>query len=1520
MTTSSLSETAPLARSSGPYWPYVASSDFLLAAWGVPTDRTPWFLVYDHGSLERTKIDSAPPPARGSVPVAFEVTTSPYALQQHIYYIAEGGRVSELVRNAASSGPTESPWIQGAVSNCPGAPLADTGSPLVGFGIHGSAEQRVYYASSDHTLRELRWNGYEWSQSAVTGPGSVAPGSGLTALKHGESAGETPNLHVYWLAAVGDQQHVMESMCSVFSGADGAWSQLDLTAATRTGAARPGTPLASIAMTGKNLVYYVADDGTIHQLAWTGEWQDTALPSVPLDRLTDLLAFQIVLGVVVYYVGLDQHVHELWCSDGVSWVESDITARAGAPAVSPGTSLKGRSDLAAQQNSQSVYYTAVDGQVHALTWNKDGKLTWRDSQETSTLSVTLSAKLLQNYLVGSLVDGGKDPVAVASAGGDIEMMAMDDGGNITSFYPDPTSDTGYRSTSTGLGGSVMAAAVAPTGQLVLLAGTDAGELNQVLQSSSSLAAWSEPQSIDYQPVGAGKMVIQSVFMTTASYGTPASLSLGACMTEQGGGGSVSYLYLWSWGGTPAVVGSVNREYPTNDLVWRWAAGGDGPVAVGAEVGGSKIYLADTASLRAIDSPAAVLDIATMPGSSVVYAVLADGTTRALDLRATPPAFQLVTDSQAFFGPSPQKIWAATQAETNHTHVLVLTTDNVLWHLAPSPGSPSPFLQPAPILPNVATCSVANDHVGFVHALAARTTLGSVTHLILPQRGQSWESSRLEVPKPEVRPYWSYSCDVTLLDSHDAPLSSTSVVLHASERTQLLINGLSYTLGPYQGAAVTTNTSGMVSVAYRADALAAPTLLVSVPSIMAPNESVAVNLHAGVVAKLQNLSGPDLAAARDTSGNPILQPQYQSSAQAVASAVSRSVDLGRNHLGAVRSAKYVHPTRSRPGVAYFDGDKASLRKIHFPLVRDAHWSLRFDEGGASFADLTAEEAEAQIREMKASLPAPSALPAWLVRLDDLVRGILKKIVKVVKFVVTRVGAAVSAVIHVVIEGVKHVFTAVIDTVRHALDLVESVFASVAIEFKKLAQWLGFIFDWQDILRTQAAIASAVDQGLGFLADYAAALRKQIDGQFATLEAAVSRQLTSWIDQLDPDKPSGGYIASHAQDNPTMSDSMSNNIVLNGFLDNASSATSPMARLLPMSAQLDGLHSRIEQLTGKVTSQQGSFDQLTGAFTTLGGARDNVLTGLLVSLLRVLQAVLEGVLSGMNDLIDAALDAAADLVQLLRSMLDEAWDIPLLSDLFSFVTNGTTLTAGNLLALILAIPVTVFHKLVHGVAPFPTDASVAEFQAEIAGAFRQSLPGSASSLASSTWGGAVSPKTASALSETACYAVIGGGLLGGWVDASKLLGGAPVQLINGLRLACRALGCVCSFPGFYKAVPSAPYLWTYDVFSFNMDLVFVASPDKLDPDVKAIMNTVLGALRIAVAAYQAHEDAHESALALAGDVIGSLPIALKFLGYSAIVEASEGLSLLGLGVADVVGALTAALIGHALREKLLSAAGA
>lgn len=123
-----------------------------------------------------------------------------------------------------------------------------------------------------------------------------------------------------------------------------------------------------------------------------------------------------------------------------------------------------------------------------------------------------------------------------------------------------------------------------------------------------------------------------------------------------------------------------------------------------------------------------------------------------------------------------------------------------------------------------------------------------------------------------------------------------------------------------------------------------------------------------------------------------------------------------------------------------------------------------------------------------------------------------------------------------------------------------------------------------------------------------------------------------------------------------------------------------------------------------------------------------------------------------------------------------------------------------------------------------------------------------------------------------------------------------------------------------MPSAPYLWTYDVFSFNMDLVFVASPDKLDPDVKAIMNTVLGALRIAVAAYQAHEDAHESALALAGDVIGSLPIALKFLGYSAIVEASEGLSLLGLGVADVVGALTAALIGHALREKLLSAAGA
>ena len=91
----------------------------------------------------------------------------------------------------------------------------------------------------------------------------------------------------------------------------------------------------------------------------------------------------------------------------------------------------------------------------------------------------------------------------------------------------------------------------------------------------------------------------------------------------------------------------------------------------------------------------------------------------------------------------------------------------------------------------------------------------------------------------------------------------------------------------------------------------------------------------------------------------------------------------------------------------------------------------------------------------------------------------------------------------------------------------------------------------------------------------------------------------------------------------------------------------------------------------------------------------------------QGVIQAILSGVQAVVDAILEIVPTLVSAMQAMLNAEWNIPFVSQLYSYVTNGGTLTTINLFALIAAIPTTVLYKCAKGQAPFASQADVNNF---------------------------------------------------------------------------------------------------------------------------------------------------------------------------------------------------------------------
>jgi thermitase len=259
-----------------------------------------------------------------------------------------------------------------AIQSCVPAPPGNLSSFLDTI----NPGREVFYLGTDQHVHDLEWanNGQGWSSFDLTilaGAPLAAANGGITSFLDTQSPDRV-------VAYVGSDQHVHDLE---WANNGQGWHTFDLTALTAGVAVASGGAITSHldkAYSGR-FIFYVGSDQHVHDLQWNGQnWGNfdlTALTNgVAVANGGALTSFVNTINPadLVLYVGSDQHVHDLqWSNNGQGWQNFDLTTLTHGTVVANGGALT--SFLDTISGSQLILYVGSDQHVHDLEWANNGQ-------------------------------------------------------------------------------------------------------------------------------------------------------------------------------------------------------------------------------------------------------------------------------------------------------------------------------------------------------------------------------------------------------------------------------------------------------------------------------------------------------------------------------------------------------------------------------------------------------------------------------------------------------------------------------------------------------------------------------------------------------------------------------------------------------------------------------------------------------------------------------------------------------------------------------------------------------------------------------------------------------------------------------------------------------------------------------------------------------------------------------------------------------------------------------------------
>ena len=581
----------------------------------------------------------------------------------------------------------------------------------------------------------------------------------------------------------------------------------------------------------------------------------------------------------------------------------------------------------------------------------------------------------------------------------------------------------------------------------------------------------------------------------------------------------------------------------------------------------------------------------------------------------------------------------------------------------SEADPTAWSTPVPLLTGVeAFAFFLNLDAGTNVLFAA---IGGQTLIQLSQDPVTtdWLQRSITLPPTavdDIAAYTSFTTHVQVVGDNGVAAANAAVAITATSPVSVYVNDVYYRLSSTVAVNTTTDLSGVLTVVQETQSLSAVCLRVVLTA--SPDVVADINPMANALATLSDVkTGDDLTSVQVTNADGTRQPLVPAGAQDVDSA-AQSI------------AQFVQINDGLPA----DGSRQPPR-----LAATAAGAPPVTVFAVSYTG--ALEADVQVDLGSAISVAAGDLFHWLKdAFDDVEKFTIQVADGLYHFVATIAG---------------DVYDALLDCTAAIAHAVEFVMNKIGVFLEDLIKWLGYLFSWDDILRTHAVLKNVLNcylekcvAGLDTIAD-------DLKAGFSDVEKYVD----AWANIPDNIPPALApstlsATASTATPPPGQGSPQANW----GIHHLKSNADGGQTSAQPNSGVLGELDTLLAPLIAALKTEEQVLADAAASFKSdIVDAFDSLTLEALIK--KLIAIIADAVLESVETVLLAAIEVLTSLVEGAIEGLNATIEIPVISSIYKDVAHAD-LSLLDLMCLVAAIPITVGYKLItEDAPPFPDDAT-------------------------------------------------------------------------------------------------------------------------------------------------------------------------------------------------------------------------
>ncbi|GAW14048.1 hypothetical protein ANO14919_034400 [Xylariales sp. No.14919] len=572
----------------------------------------------------------------------------------------------------------------------------------------------------------------------------------------------------------------------------------------------------------------------------------------------------------------------------------------------------------------------------------------------------------------------------------------------------------------------------------------------------------------------------------------------------------------------------------------------------------------------------------------------------------------------------------------------------------------------------------------VFALIGDQTLLQLTR---EETGGCWNQRHILLPTPETDKVFeanTFTTHVKCTDGNGVPAPQSLVTLESAQETSISVNNVYRKISPDSPLKVRADGTGSIVIVQETSSLLVPSL-----TVKCDDQTLIVNPRAKIAERLSSIKcGSDLRNVR-----------FEDAKGQTRSLVSS--DISSADLDAV--AKCLPNLLEAQSALPSDGSKKTPTKAAslagpgetkiWGIIKTGN-QLNFVEGPDALAAVNNLVSPGGYSNLASTGYASYSSDMIAASAGDLFRFLGGGWDDVVNFFFDPDDGICKFIVHI---GGK-IFTAILDCVSAVAGAIEFVFNKIKVFFEDLVQWLGFMFSWDDILRTHRVMKNIFTL-------YAKSAVDQIDVLRGHLEHGLD-QLQSYIDS-DPWQKlqdDGKPIGDHEQETKVDGiDSPQINWAVYHTSNGLSVATTQESATVSASASANNsaIENLLRVLNDAVTEEEAVLKKAISDIKA--EVFDKIHT---MSPTEVVQRVLKVLGTFLIGTSKNILLKLLDLIKLvflgILDILDAPLDIPIISPMYKTITGGDTLSMLDIICLIAAIPATLIYKLAANDVPFPDNS--------------------------------------------------------------------------------------------------------------------------------------------------------------------------------------------------------------------------